>query len=92
MRVLSGHDSAADENIQIPVSVREKLVNRTPEQRAVEDDGRVYVVGEGDTLASIAVAELGSSRRWAEIYELNKGVIQDPERIHPGQRLVLPAE
>ena len=49
-------------------------------------------MGTGDTLGIIALKELGSSRRWAEIYQLNKTIIQDPERIHPGQRLVLPAQ
>jgi nucleoid-associated protein YgaU len=78
--------------IKVPASVQLQLANRTPKQRVSDDGGRLYTVGEGDTLGVIALNELGSSRRWVEIYQLNKATIQDPERIHLGQRLLLPVE
>jgi len=47
-----------------------------------------YVVQPGDTLSEIAQAQLGSSRRWREIAELNPGVTAT--ELHVGQRLELP--
>lgn len=52
---------------------------------------KTYTVKSGDSLSKIAKLELGSSARWNEIYKLNKTVIgKDPNRIKPGQKLVMP--
>lgn len=51
-----------------------------------------YVVKSGDNLSKIAKRELGSSSKWRAIYKQNKGVIgADPNKIKPGQKLVLPS-
>lgn len=47
----------------------------------------VYTVVEGDWLSTIAKA-YGTT--WQELYELNKDVIKDPNRIYPGQTIKLP--
>lgn len=53
---------------------------------------KVYVVKKGDNLWKIAKLQLGSGARWKEIYNLNRKVIgADPDKLHPGQRLVMPA-
>lgn len=52
---------------------------------------KVYTVVSGDTLSGIAKRELGSSSKWSAIYEKNKAQIgSDPNRIFPGQKLVMP--
>jgi len=51
---------------------------------------RIYVVRRGDTLAKIAEQKLGDDNRWREIFALNGDVITNPNRISPGQVLVLP--
>jgi nucleoid-associated protein YgaU len=52
---------------------------------------RTYTVVKGDSLSKIAAAQLGSSSRWREIYDLNKSVIGgNPNLIHPGQVYTLP--
>ncbi|MEU4428655.1 LysM peptidoglycan-binding domain-containing protein [Actinoplanes sp. NPDC024001] len=51
---------------------------------------RLYVVERGDTLSGIARAELGDANRWREIFDLNRDVISNPDRIIPGQILALP--
>ncbi len=54
---------------------------------------RMYVVQEGDTLYSIARAQLGRATRWVEIYDLNRQQLGDQfESPSPGMQLVLPAE
>lgn len=49
-----------------------------------------YVVKAGDNLRKIAKAELGDADRWSEIAELNKATLPDPDKINPGQKLILP--
>ncbi len=51
---------------------------------------RTYVVREGDSLSTLALSHLGSSRRWPEIKRLNPGV--DPKRLRPGMELKFPTK
>jgi nucleoid-associated protein YgaU len=51
---------------------------------------RSYTVQPGDTLSGIAQHQLGDASRWPEIFERNRDVISDPNRIFPDQVLVLP--
>jgi nucleoid-associated protein YgaU/DNA-binding SARP family transcriptional activator len=65
--------------------------------RLPSESGATHVVVPGDTLSEIAADELGDSRRYPEIYELNEGqgqvdgrALSDPDEIRPGWRLTLP--
>lgn len=49
-----------------------------------------YTVASGDCLWQIAKSQLGSGARWTEIYEANRGLIADPNRIQVGQSLSIP--
>jgi nucleoid-associated protein YgaU len=52
---------------------------------------RAYVVRNGDTLISIARRELGDSRLWKRLYDLNQRVIgAKPELLRAGMTLQLP--
>ncbi len=54
--------------------------------------GLTYTVRRGDTLSGIAEEQLGDADRWPEIFALNRDVIEDPNKIFPGQVLTLPDE
>lgn len=51
---------------------------------------RWYQIQSNDRLISIARDELGDSRRWKEILDLNRDRIPDPNRIRTGVRIRLP--
>jgi nucleoid-associated protein YgaU len=42
---------------------------------------RTHVIGLGDTLGKIAKRYYGSADRWPEIYEANRDVLRDPNRL-----------
>ncbi len=50
----------------------------------------VYVVQAGDTLSGIAAAVYGDADRWNEIFEANRGTLDDPNMIQVGQELQIP--
>ena len=52
---------------------------------------RVVKVQEGETLSEIAKRELGSERKWHELWQLNKTSVPDPNQLRPGTTLNLPA-
>lgn len=51
---------------------------------------RVAVVNPGDSLWTIADQFLGDGTQWPAIYRLNRGTVDDPSLIYPGQVLRLP--
>jgi nucleoid-associated protein YgaU len=49
-----------------------------------------YEVKSGDSLSKIAKRVYGKSNEWKKIFEANKDLIKDPDKIFPGQKLKLP--
>jgi nucleoid-associated protein YgaU len=49
-----------------------------------------YVVQKGDTLQKISQKFFGTTQKWKKIYNANKSVLKSPDRIRPGQKLVIP--
>ena len=62
-----------------------------PEAGAASTATRSYTVVSGDSLSKIAKREYGDASKWHAIYEANRDTIKDPDLIHPGQVLTLPA-
>ena len=52
--------------------------------------GKVHVVEKGDTLSAIAKKYYGKANAYMKIFEANKDVLTDPDKIKPGQRLRIP--
>lgn len=55
------------------------------------DDVKTHTVEKGDTLWKIAQEALGDGARYNEIFEANKPMLSDPDKIYPGQVLRIPA-
>jgi LysM repeat protein len=53
--------------------------------------GETYTVQPGDTLSQIAKARLGDANAYMKIFEANKDLLTDPNKIKPGQVLKIPA-
>ena len=52
---------------------------------------KTYVVKSGDSLSKIAKQEYGNANEWNRIFEANKDILKDPNKIFPGQTLKIPA-
>ena len=51
---------------------------------------KIYEVKSGDSLSKIAKDEYGNANEWPRIFEANKDVLKDPNKIYPGQKLRIP--
>ena len=60
------------------------------EQTEKVEAQRFYIVRKGDTLSAISLTYYGSSAKWQKIFEANKGTIKDPDKLSPGQKLIIP--
>lgn len=51
-----------------------------------------YEIVSGDTLGGIAKKYYGNAAKYMRIFEANKGVISDPNKIYPGQKIRIPLD
>ncbi len=51
-----------------------------------------YTVKGGDSLSKIAKHFYGDGNAWNRIFEANRDVLKDPDKIQPGQTLRIPAQ
>lgn len=51
---------------------------------------RNHTVQKGDTLSHLAKQYYGKASQWPRIFEANRNVLDDPDRILPGQVLRIP--
>jgi len=55
-----------------------------------EPESTYYEVKKGDTLGAIAKAHYGDASKYPQIFEANRPMLKDPDRIYPGQVLRIP--
>lgn len=62
----------------------------TPQNNGAETSQRTYTVRSGDTLSNISQQVYGSANEYMKIFDANRDVLADPNRIQPGQSLRIP--
>jgi nucleoid-associated protein YgaU len=70
----------------VDISVDETAQSATP--RSTE---RTYTVQSGDTLSKISKQFYGNANEYTKIFEANRDVLKDPNKISSGQTLKIPA-
>jgi nucleoid-associated protein YgaU len=72
-------------NVEGVAAVDESIATPAPEPAAV-----FHTVKEGDTLSAIAKKHYGDANEYPLIFEANKPMLSDPDKIYPGQSLRIP--
>lgn len=69
-----------------------KVSAQTPQEEiaAAQPQSTFVTIEKGDTLSKIAKEQYGDANRWREIFEANREVIEDPDKIYPGQQIRVP--
>ncbi len=69
-------------------------VAKVDDQLTVEQasgESKFHTVASGDTLSAIAKQYYGNAGSYMKIFEANKPMLSDPNKIYPGQSLRIPA-
>ena len=70
-----------------------KGVSQVDDQMTVQmqtAEALLYTVESGDTLSKIAKEKYGSAGKYMAIFDANKPMLKDPNKIYPGQVLRIP--
>lgn len=94
MAIVSGlaQDQATREKVVLVIGNVEGISqvddNMTVENK--EPESVFHTVERGDTLSKIAKEHYGNANKYPEIFEANKPMLKDPDKIYPGQVLRIP--
>ena len=92
--VLRGKVKSQEDKEKIVLSVGNiKGVSQVDDQLEVESpspEATYYTVKRGDTLWKIAKENYGDGNKYMVIFEANKPMLKDPDKIYPDQVLRIP--
>jgi len=61
--------------------------------KAADEPGvEYYEIVSGDTLSAIANKYYGDAMQYPRLFEANREVIKDPDKIYPGQKIRIPLD
>jgi len=61
-----------------------------PAPEAPKEKAEIYEIVSGDTLGAIAKRYYGKASAYMKIFEANRDIIDDPNKIYPGQKIRIP--
>jgi nucleoid-associated protein YgaU len=67
-----------------------KAPEPTPEEP--KEKAEIYEIVSGDTLGAIARRYYGKASAYMKIFEANRDIIDDPNKIYPGQKIRIPLD
>lgn len=78
-------------NVEGIASVNDALTLKEPLKIEIPDINKtMYTVKSGDSLSKIAKEVYGDPMAYPKIFEANKPMLSDPDKIYPGQVLYIP--
>lgn len=87
------YDQATKEKVVLVVGNSNGIAT-VDDQMTVEHEkpeAQFHTVASGDTLGKIAKKYYGNAMKYPVIFEANKPMLSDPDKIYPGQVLRIPA-
>lgn len=63
-----------------------------PKPEEPEETVEYYEIVSGDTLGAVAKRFYGNASKYTKIFEANRDILSDPNKIYPGQKIRIPPE
>ena len=77
-------------NVNGIAEVEDKIIVLEPEPVVVEVEKQFYTVKSGDYLSKISKRVYGDAMKYNIIFEANRPMLKHPDKIYPGQVLIIP--
>ena len=72
--------------------IADKLIAPAPKPQEPEQKFEYYEIKSGDSLSVIAKRYYKDAMQYKRIFEANKAIIEDPDKIYPGQKIKIPLD
>ena len=72
--------------------IADDLKAPAPKKEEPVEKSEFYEIVSGDTLGGIAKKYYGSAGKYMKIFEANRDIIKDPNKIYPGQKIKIPLD
>ncbi len=72
--------------------IADDLKAPAPKPEEPKEKAEVYEIVSGDTLGAIAKRYYGKASKYMKIFEANRDIIDDPNKIYPGQKIRIPLD
>lgn len=82
---------AAAKPVQARTAVPQTGAVAAPPPR-IEPESQFYTVKPGDSLSAIAQRFYGAANKYQAIFDANRPMLSDPDKIYPGQVLRIPVQ
>ncbi len=82
---IKGVEKVVADDLRVDAPKEE--VKEEPEEKA-----EFYEIVSGDTLGGIAKRYYGKASAYMRIFEANRDIISDPNKIYPGQKIRIPMD
>lgn len=77
-------------NVEGIAEVDDNIIVLEPEPIVVEVEKQFYTVKSGDYLSKISKRVYGDAMKYNIIFEANRPMLKHPDKIYPGQVLIIP--
>lgn len=72
------------------MTVKAAPAQNTQSTQVAKPQAKYYTVKSGDSLSKISQEMYGNANDYNKIFNANKPMLEDPDKIYPGQVLVIP--
>jgi nucleoid-associated protein YgaU len=89
---VKGVEKVVADKLVAPAAVAAKPAAAAAGTAAAEPatQDEFYEIKKGDTLGKIAKQFYGNASKYMKIFEANRDIIDNPDRIYPGQKIRIP--
>lgn len=98
---IDGVEEVDDDGLSLSVAYlnaqkakQEEEKKAAEEEKKAEEEAKIvsqfYTIKSGDTLSKVAKEFYGNANKYMVIFEANREILKDPDKIYPGQTLRIP--
>lgn len=87
--VTGGENLSAEEKEKVILAVG-NVEGVASVEADMAEEPKFHTVEKGDTLWAVAEKAMGNGAKYKEIFEANRPMLSDPDKIYPGQVLRIP--